>query len=365
MVTLISKKNDLIQLIIREKYLFLFIVFAFLSIIWSNFSFITFKRIFTILAMYLTIISFLLHVDSAKEILKYFKIILYPYLIVTIIVVFIVPGALDPQFHTWRGITTHKNILGQIALLSIFLCYIIFKVENTFNAKIIASIMLSLSIIILFGAFSSTAILTFIFFVGMTLLFSVDTIFKPLGIGRTVSFMIILSLVCIIVVLVIWLPEMESIIPSLFGKDTTFSGRTDLWNYLIGVFPAHPILGTGYQAFWVAESKKVMLLYESFIWQPNQAHNGFIDILIETGIIGFGLSLLALISYFSNYIKISKPHPWIIFILIVLITNLQESTILRPGQTLNFIFMFSYLVLFANIYKNFKWERTPEIENQL
>lgn len=360
--TLVSKKHELFNIIKREKFIFLFIAFAFLSIIWSDYSFITFKRIFRISTVSLTIISFLLHVDSARDILKYFKYILYPYLVLTIIVVLVIPGALDPQFHTWRGFTSHKNTLGQIALISVFLCYIIYKVENTSYARIVASLMLILSVLILLGAFSSTSILTFVFFIGMALLFSVDVFFKPLGIGRAISFIIVLSFFCIIIVIAIWLPEMVNVIPGLFGKDTTFSGRTDLWNYLISEFPSNSILGTGYQAFWITDSKKVIVLYESFVWLPYQAHNGFIDIMIQTGIIGLGLSILAFIFYFVNFYKIAKPHPWIIFVLITLVTNFQESTLLRPGQTLNFMFMFSYLLLFINMDRNFVWERSSPDE---
>jgi len=364
-ITLISRKTELLNIIKQEKFLSLFITFAFLSIIWSDYSIITFKRIFRILAVNLTIISFLLHIDSARDVLKYFKYILYPYLVLTIIVVLVIPGALDPQFLTWRGFTSHKNTLGQIALISIFLCYIIYKVENSSSDRIVAALMLFLSILILFGAFSSTSIITFVFFVGMALLFSVDVFFKTLGIGRTISFIIVLSFISIIITIAIWFPEMANVIPGLFGKDTTFSGRTDLWDYLISEFPSHPILGTGYQAFWVTESKKVMVLFELFFWLPNQAHNGFIDLLIQTGIIGLSLSILTFISYFVSYYKIAKPHPWIIIILITIVTNFQESTLLRPGQTLNFLFMFSYLLLFVNFYKNFVWKRNLEIEEAL
>jgi exopolysaccharide production protein ExoQ len=358
--TLFRKRNELVTIIIREKFLFLFIGFAFLSILWSDYGFVTFKRIFRLLAEVLTIISFLLYTDSSDKILKLIKYVFYPYIILTIIVVFTIPGALDPSFHTWRGFTSHKNTLGQLSLISIFLCYILFKIENTQNGKILAAVMLALSIVILFGALSSTSIITFLIIVGFGVILSIDSIFKPIGLGRATSFLVFLILAAFIVAVLIWVPELEKIIPSVFGKDMTFSGRTDLWNYLLSELSFNHIWGTGFQSFWVVGNKNIMLLYKTFVWLPNQAHNGYIDIYIQSGIIGIILTILIVFSYFINYIKITKPHPWVIFVFITLITNFQESTLLRPGQSLNTIFIFSYLILFINYNKEFSWFRKTQ-----
>ncbi len=356
-VLLIPKKEELFIIIKREKFLFLFILFSFITIVWSDYSFFTFKRIFRITAVVLTILSFLLYVQDSREIVKTFKYIIYPYLFFTLVVVFVVPGAKDPQFHTWRGFTSHKNTLGQISLISTVLCFIFYKLEDSLLKKTIAAFMLLIAVVLLFGAYSSTSILTFLFLVGLSLILMMDIIFKPLGIGRTISVATATTFFILFLGLMIWLPELEKIIPALFGKDTTFSGRTDLWEYLFDEIKSHPLLGTGYQAYWVPDNPRVMLLYKSFVWLPNQAHNGYIDILLQTGVFGFLLVVFMIINYFVNFLKIRKPHPWVWLVVISLITNLQESTFLRPAQFMNFMFMFSYLLLYMNFYREFSWQK--------
>lgn len=362
-IVLIPKKDELFTILKTEKFLSIFIIFSFLSIAWSEYGFITFKRIFQVSTMVLSILAFLLYVDSSKEVLKHFKYVLYPYLVLTLVVVFVVPGAIDPQFHTWRGFTSHKNTLGQISLISTILCYIIYKTEGTTFGKYIAIFMGIIAVTLLFGAYSSTAILTFLFLIGLSLFLSVDKFFKPIGIGRTISTILIISFFLIVISILYFIPEFEKVIPALFGKDTTFSGRTDLWEYLISEIRVNPIIGIGYQAFWVPESRDILFLYKSFVWLPNEAHNGYLDIYLQLGIAGLSLILMMLIKYFIILFKVIKPHPWVWFIIITIIINFQESTILRPIRTIDFIFIFSYLIVFVNYYKPFIWQ-TNNVANE-
>ncbi len=355
-IVLIPKKDELFTILKTEKFLSIFIIFSFISIAWSDYSFITFKRIFQVVTIVLNILAFLLYVDSSKEICKHFKYILYPYLILTLVVVFVVPGALDPQFHTWRGFTSQKNTLGQIGLISIILCFIIYKTEDNIAGKILAVFMGLISIALLFGANSSTSILTFLFLIGIAFFLSFDRIFKPIGIGRTISVLLIISFFLIVISIMYFIPELEKVIPALFGKDTTFSGRTDLWEYLLSEISVNPIIGIGYQAFWVPESRNILFLYKSFVWLPNEAHNGYLDIYLQLGFVGLSLVVMMLIKYFISFFKVIKPHPWIWFIIITIIINFQESTILRPIRTIDFIFIFSYLIVFVNYYKPFVWD---------
>lgn len=359
-ISLLPRKDEFLSIIKNEKFLSIFIVFAVMSILWSDYSLLTFKRIFRIVAMVLTCISFLLYVDSSEEILKPFKYVLYPYLLLTIIVVLVIPEAKDPQFHTWRGFTTQKNSLGQIGYIAVILCYIFYKGENSERSKTIAAFMLFLSIILLVGSFSSTSLIILIFLFGLAVLLSLDVFFKPIRIGRTISFITISFFAIFVIGLITLIPELETILPGLFGKDITFSGRTILWEYLLTEIKFNHILGNGYQAFWVHESKIIILINETFYSPFNQAHNGYIDILLQSGYIGLVLVLSIFINYFINYVKISKPHPWILIILASIISNLQESSLLRPGQTLNFMFIFSYLLLFVNFYKSFLWSSRSE-----
>lgn len=359
-VSLILRKNDFFTIIKSEKFLSLFIVFAFTSMLWSDYSFTTFKRIFQILVIFLACISYLIHVDSAEDIIKPFKYILYPYLIITFLAILAIPQARGAD-SMWRGLTGFKNELGQIGVMSIILCYIFYLKETSPRKKTFAAVMIVLSIVITFGSRSSTAIIGMVFLFGLATILSLDKIFLPLRIGRTVSAITITLFSLLIVAVMIWAPDFSAVVPELFGKDSSFSGRSDLWEYLLGERQINRTLGSGYEAFWVPESNRILAVYGVFTWIPLQAHNGYIDIFLSTGYIGLGITILIFLGYFMNYIKIQKPHPWLLFIVITIIINFQESTILRTGQKPNFFLIFSYLLLFVNKYKNFRWSNSQEI----
>ena len=258
----------------------------------------------------------------------------------------------------WRGFTTNKNILGQIGVVSVILCYILYKHENLLRGKIIALGMSFLAIVFTVGSQSSTSFLAVLFLFGFGTVLSIDAVFKPMRIGRTISFIIIMSFLILIVGIISTFPEVTTIVPELFGKDSSFSGRSDLWTYLLtfGIRKINPLIGAGYGAYWVPESDRISSLYDVFIWLPNQSHNGYIDVFLATGYIGLILLIMILGYYFINFIKVQKPHPWFLFILVSIMINFQEATLLRFGKILNFIFMFSYLLLFVDKYKKFNWD---------
>jgi O-antigen ligase len=90
----------------------------------------------------------------------------------------------------------------------------------------------------------------------------------------------------------------------------------------------------------------LLTLYEKFVWLPRQAHNGYLDILNETGIVGFSIFVCMIAYYFKNLVGFNKPHFWKYFIVAVLIINLQESTLFRQNIITGVIFIFAYIILF-------------------
>ena len=90
----------------------------------------------------------------------------------------------------------------------------------------------------------------------------------------------------------------------------------------------------------------MLQLYQIYVWLPNEAHNGYLDIFNEVGLVGFGIFILIIINYFFNLNKLYNPTSWKWFIIATLIINLQESTIFRIGHLAGAMFVIAYLVLF-------------------
>jgi O-antigen ligase len=80
----------------------------------------------------------------------------------------------------------------------------------------------------------------------------------------------------------------------------TLTGRTDLWKDLLAL-SASPVFGAGYDSFWLGD--RLEKLWEKYWWLPNEAHNGYLEVYLNVGLIG--LLLLAGI-LISTYKKIQK-----------------------------------------------------------
>jgi exopolysaccharide production protein ExoQ len=81
------------------------------------------------------------------------------------------------------------------------------------------------------------------------------------------------------------------------GKDVTLTGRTELWAYGREVIAEHPLLGVGYQAFWVQGYGPAEMLWATFGIASRMGfnfHNTYISNAVEIGIVGLAIQLVLL-----------------------------------------------------------------------
>jgi O-antigen ligase len=131
---------------------------------------------------------------------------------------------------------------------------------------------------------------------------------------------------------------------SLYG-DTTFSGRTFLWSFADLEIGRRPLLGWGYQSFWL-----VGLDGPSFTdaqgWlklMPN-AHNGYVDTILETGYAGYVLLMIFIFTTFHAVGRVADRDPTrarllLSLALFVALNNLLESAWLRGTDLLWLMFV--------------------------
>jgi exopolysaccharide production protein ExoQ len=70
------------------------------------------------------------------------------------------------------------------------------------------------------------------------------------------------------------------------GRDTTLTARTELWQDILRV-PVDPMFGTGFESFWLGERAEAF--WTKYWWQPNQAHNGYLEVFLNSGWVGVAL----------------------------------------------------------------------------
>jgi len=352
MVSLFVRRLDAIAIIRKEKLLTIFLIWCLISIVWSYSPLDTAKRFFRTFTLFAVTLSLLVHTTSTKEIMNITKPVLYLYIFLSVIACIVIPGAIDAKFHTWRGFEDTKNGLGSIAVICIILSYYLFRME-TGGKKIIAGVAVVFSLSLLIGARSATSISNFVIVVLFGSLLMLDELFKPLGLGRTASVILYLFVFTMVISFILVYPEIIAIGTESIGKDPTFTGRTDLWTAMLISISHHPLLGTGYQAFWSVSPPSQYLehIYQLFIWIPNESHNGYIDIANEVGLIGLGIFLMMIIKYFINMRKFKLINPWKWIIIAALIGNMQESYFISFVGIRGSMVLVSYLILFGQLWR--------------
>ena len=83
----------------------------------------------------------------------------------------------------------------------------------------------------------------------------------------------------------------------LFGKDTTLTGRTVLWDRAVKMMDENPFLGTGAQGFWVEGNPYAEELWARF--QPGRSGYNFHNLWFESGV-QFGYFGLALVFWITT-----------------------------------------------------------------
>ncbi len=76
------------------------------------------------------------------------------------------------------------------------------------------------------------------------------------------------------------------------GKDTTLTGRAEIWSYVLQSIGRRPLLGYGYDAFWQGLKGESLLLTAQVGWEVPHSHNGYLEVALALGTAGLSLFVL-------------------------------------------------------------------------
>lgn len=198
-----------------------------------------------------------------------------------------------------------KNQIGFFSSLGIFFClaFLVFYRRNWLGFVWTAPIML-LSVYMLAIAHSATSVASLPAVVGIVALL---TMTKVLSLRyRRVLFIVGAGALVTGVVAALNLGLLDVVL-GLFGKDSTLTGRTYLWEQGWEAAQQHPLLGYGYAAYWVQGFAEPERLWAEFYISTRSGfhfHNTYVETLVEIGFIG--VTLLALVILRSFYGHVSK-----------------------------------------------------------
>jgi O-antigen ligase len=140
-------------------------------------------------------------------------------------------------------------------------------------------------------------------------------------------------------------------IVSGLGRDPTFTGRTGIWEKVTSQSDINPLLGAGYESFWLGERTEV--INEDYAAAKlTMAHSGYVETLINVGWIGLfflGAMILSCYSKIRELLKTAEMTEKVLFarfamayLLAYLLYNYTEAGF----KTTHFLFvMFLFFAL--------------------
>jgi O-antigen ligase len=236
----------------------------------------------------------------------------------------------------WVGVTTHKNPLGQLCIVSaLAFLWQLRKARlagQLLTHQYVAWFYLALTLYLFSGggssgSRSSTAIICLVLALAL---------FWTFGRMRERPEMLTRLLIrggaaiaIVAVLLEVFGTSLQGMVAETQGKDSTLSDRTYLWSDVIRIGMQHPIFGTGYGGFWVRS------LYPQLSPMvdngPKEAHNGYLETFANLGLVGVALLAWVLIQSVRSASKtvhddFEYGRLRLTLLLMIMIMNYAEAT---------------------------------------
>lgn len=206
--------------------------------------------------------------------------------------------------YSFVGAFSSKNQLGFFASLGVFFAWVcIFALPFGMVTKGFALFVGLLSAYALFASQSATSIIGVVLTIAVLVALRLMLTLRPSA--RRASFFIALVLAISLAFVAINAGAIDGVL-GLFGKDSTLTGRTYLWAEGMAAFRQTPLLGTGYQAYWVQGFSEAERLWAEFFIASRSGfhfHNTYVEALVELGAIGFLLLVTTLLTITIGHLR--------------------------------------------------------------
>lgn len=271
---------------------------------------------------------------------------------ISIIVAILLPS-LGTGLKGWTGVLSHPIDFGGFMAFSsvLFFVHSLETDKNTISFRLLAVV----TFIVMLLSNSAGAIVAFAILLGTSCFFMFA---KQLNTVQLVLYLLAILMVGIMIAL-----NADKIVLSVLdflGKEPGLTGRADIWPQVWGQIMKKPFFGYGYSGFWQPwrgiDNPASSIIIASTQYVPPHAHNGFFEILLNTGLIGFlfFVASLALIFYRSTKLFMKTQRKVflipVIFVVYVIILNMNQSSLLSP----NYIWVY-YVIFSAKIAMEFSF----------
>jgi exopolysaccharide production protein ExoQ len=227
----------------------------------------------------------------------------------------------------YTGYFVGKNYLGEFAAISFLLS--LSEILYRGWRRVLGIIGIAIGIYLVFMSNSKTALgLAFI----SPLLAGLGLITRRIT-GISVAILLLSIPLCYVALSSVSHYNMNLLSYKLYG-DATFSGRTIIWDFVQHEIDRRPLLGWGYESFWLVPGSPTLGDAPGWIKMMPNSHNGYYDTMLDMGYLGFAFLLVFIIATLHAIGRVADRDParaWLVLslALYVILYNFLESLWMR------------------------------------
>ncbi|HEY1308721.1 MAG TPA: O-antigen ligase family protein [Vicinamibacterales bacterium] len=312
-VVLFRRRATLGRVLWANLPMILFFGYAAVSILWSDFPDVAIKRWIKAVGdvvMGLVVLTDPAGSEAIKRLLARVGSLLVP---ISVLLIKYYPalgqsyGGPAKNEVLYTGVTTDKNLLGALCLLTAMGCVwrlILFVRRERHDKKlgpIIGQLALLLLTLWLFHiANSMTSLGCFILASGVMS----TTLFSKLRENRAVPHLLVVSMLTLVMV-GLFVQAGAGLVEAM-GRDQGLTDRTELWGTLIRV-NENPIFGAGFESYWLGE--RLENLWSIYWWHPNESHNGYLEVFINLGAVGLVMFGVLVAGGYRTAVRAYRENP--------------------------------------------------------
>lgn len=126
----------------------------------------------------------------------------------------------------------------------------------------------------------------------------------------------------------------------MIGRDTTLTGRTELWRFAREMLKDDFVLGYGYAAFWYGLYGPAS--YYTTGWGITSVHNGWLEVLLDVGIVGLFMMVYLMGRLLFGGVLVARyvdwrEAPWILAVALGLLAVSISESVFLERHSLNWV----------------------------
>lgn len=321
------------ELFTQNAWIWLFFLFGLISILWSDYPFVSFKRWIKALGnviMVLVILTEQRPYEAIGTILRRLAFLLLP---LSVLFIKYYPY-LGRAYHSsgaqmFTGVACQKNGLGVICLLSaIYFSWNMLLSRREVNAseqRLHYSIYLIILPMITWLFYMANSATSLVCMIAAICLFAVC---RHPAMARKPRRILIFGIACITLYGVLELLfNMTGIVIAMLGRRPDLTTRVPMWEDLMSMVK-DPMLGFGFESFWLGDRQQIVRERWGI---AISAHNGYLEMYLNLGLVGLFMVVgwfLSGLRKVSRYLVIDYPAAMLrlCFIVVIAFYNWTEAT---------------------------------------